>query len=241
MPALSAIFPCMNSSASTVQNTLTSYLAPLMEAFSQAANPALAPAMEAYMKHFPFLGIKAPERKALIKTFIRQNPLPAALLEPVLRYLWALPEREYQYAGMELLFSARKSWTPQTIELIEWTISHKSWWDTVDALAVHGAGVYFKMYPEAIPDITGRWNSGPHMWLRRTSLLFQLQYKQQTDWPMMQAYILNCLPTKEFFLQKAIGWVLRQYSRVAPATVRDFVAMTDLPALSRREALRLLP
>ena len=78
------------------------------------------------------------------------------------------------------------------------------------------------------------------VWLRRTTLLFQLRYKDQTDEALLYALINENLGSKEFFINKAIGWALREYSKTNAASVIDFVERTPLEPLSEREAVKWL-
>ena len=126
------------------------------------------------------------------------------------------------------------------IEFIEFMIVNKPWWDTVDWVASHHAGTYFKMFPHLIREKTGAWMNSENIWLQRSALLFQLKYKRHTDEKLLFDYILKLKDSKEFFIRKAIGWALREYSKTAPESVVHFVETTELSGLSRREALKWL-
>jgi 3-methyladenine DNA glycosylase AlkD len=126
------------------------------------------------------------------------------------------------------------------IRTIEYLLITKSWWDTVDSIAGNSVGAHFKRYPRVREKYLARWRKSENFWLRRTTLLFQLNYKKDTDFPLLCDLIRENLGSKEFFINKAIGWSLRQYSRVDPQGVRDFVAQTPLHPLSKREALKWL-
>ncbi|RNB85976.1 DNA alkylation repair protein [Brevibacillus fluminis] len=198
--------------------------------------------MSAYMRNlFPFLGIKTPKRAELLRAFLKENGKPAAdELEAVVRELWALPEREYQYIALALLEKQSKALPRDAIGLFENLIADKSWWDTVDVLAAHLVGAYFRQHPEQIPVYIEKWLSSDNLWLRRTAILFQLSYKGATDLPLLFQIIDRCLPSDEFFIQKAIGWALREYTKTDPAPVLAFLESRQLPPLSRREALKVL-
>ena len=102
------------------------------------------------------------------------------------------------------------------IRTLEYLIVTKSWWDTVDTIATGTLGVHFKRYPKVRDRTLARWRKSRNFWLRRACILFQLNYKQETDFPLMQEIIRENLGSKEFFINKAIGWALRQYTRVDP-------------------------
>ena len=115
-----------------------------------------------------------------------------------------------------------------------------SWWDTVDYIASELSAPYFKKFPGQIKIVTGAWNRSDSFWLQRSSLLFQKNYKAALDKDLLTAYILNLASSKEFFIQKAIGWVLREHSRFDPQWVKAFVDKHQLPSLSKREALKTI-
>ena len=216
------------------------YLRPLIALFEQHADTDKAAPMARYMRdHFPFLGIKSPERKALFKQFVRESGLPQPEeLETVVWDLWQLPEREYQYGAQDLLHRMRNQVTTDFVLLLERLITTKSWWDTVDGLASHAVGGLFTHHPEAGDPTLARWRRSDNFWLRRTTLLFQLGYKDRTDEALLFALIEENLDSDEFFIQKAIGWILREYSKTSPESVKKYVSQTALAPLSKREALK---
>ncbi|MBS1745371.1 MAG: DNA alkylation repair protein [Bacteroidetes bacterium] len=216
------------------------FLLPLEKQFVQYADITKAEGMKAYMRcQFEFYGIAMNERRNICKVFIQTNPLPSVdEVEKVVKYAWKEPQREWQYFAIELLWQYKKQWKKSTIKIIEYCITHKSWWDTVDAMASDWAGVYFKIFPDQIITITGNWNRSENIWLQRTSLLFQKKYKETTDIKILSGYILNLAASEAFFIRKAIGWSLREYAKTNPEWVRSFVDKHKLSSLSRREAIK---
>lgn len=219
-----------------------SYVRSLRLLFTQHADPQKAAPMRRYMRdQFEYLGIKVPEMGMLLKQHIREHGLPPLIeLDSVLRDLWALPPREFQYAANGLLEKFEDDLPPEFIETIEYLLVTKSWWDTVDTIAAGALGVHFKRYPNVRRKVLARWRKSDNFWLRRATILFQLGYKQDTDFDLLRDIICENLGSQEFFINKAIGWALRQYTRVDPQGVRDFVAATPLNPLSAREALKWL-
>lgn len=212
--------------------------------FEQHQNPENALLMKAYMKnHFEFLGVKATLRRDLFNGWYDKNK--ASIQHNFHTYTLALfeqPYRELHYCGMELFYKAvKKKYSPEDIQHIEHLILTHSWWDTVDFIAKYLLGGYLQQYPEAIPRVIERFSAAPSLWLNRSGLLFQLGYKAQTDFDLLKAECFKHKDSNEFFIQKAIGWALRDYSRFNPNGVREFVENTKLKPLSKREALRNLP
>ncbi|NOY76887.1 MAG: DNA alkylation repair protein, partial [Calditrichaeota bacterium] len=175
------------------------------------------------------------------KPFFAKDYLPPKNnLEKIVKILWEKPEREYQYFAQELTEKYNKQFDKNDIKLFEFMITHKSWWDTVDFIAPKLVGEYFKIYPDQRNTNIEKWIASDNIWLQRTSILFQLNYENELDTEFL-AYIINSLlGSKEFFINKAIGWILRQYSKVNSNWVIEFTKHTQLDKLSYKEALRLI-
>jgi 3-methyladenine DNA glycosylase AlkD len=221
---------------------MSDYLQPLIDSMAAAADAENAAQMAAYLRdQFPFYGIKSPQRREILRAFLKEYGLPAvADLPQVTRDLWDLPQREQQYNALDILIRLQKKLEPDFLPTLQWLITTKSWWDSVDGLATNVAGTLFMNYPETAKTAVQQWRSVENIWLRRTTLLHQLKYKQQTDVPLLFSLIEENLQDNQFFIQKAIGWALREYSKTDAAAVRDFVARTELSPLAHREALKWL-
>ena len=218
------------------------YVKSIRVLFSGQADPQKAAPMKRYMRdQFEYLGIKVPEMGNLLRQHIREHGLPQlADLDSILRDLWALPQREFQYAANGLLEKFERQLPPEFIETLEYLLVTKSWWDTVDTIAAGTLGVHFKRYPKVRKKYLAKWRKSDNFWLRRATILFQLGYKKDTDFELLCDIIRENLGSQEFFINKAIGWALRQYTRVDPQGVRNFVAATPLQPLSAHEALKWL-
>ena len=214
------------------------YISQLKKIFEQHANPEKAAGAKAYMRNqFEYLGLTAPVRQHISKTYIKSKLLAYDELETIVKALWQMPEREYQYFAIDLIAALKKQWTKDIIKLIEFVLVNKSWWDTVDATS-NLTGAYFKLFPGQTDSITGKWNRSKNFWLQRSSILFQLKYKKDTNTDRLGKYILALATSKEFFVQKAIGWALREYSKTDAVWVNRFVKQHQLASLSEREALK---
>src|SRR5512138_695564 len=218
------------------------YVASLKILFEQNANPAQAAPMKKYMRdQFEYLGITSPQFKELMQEFLTTNGLPSIdELDMSLREFWSLPQREFQYVGTSLLGRSEKQLPANFIKTIEYMIVTKSWWDTVDSISGGTLGVHFRRFPEVKEKYLAKWRTLDNFWLRRATILFQLNYKKETDFALLCDIICENLDSKEFFINKAIGWSLRQYARVDPDAVKKFVRSTPLHSLSRREAMKHL-
>ena len=219
------------------------YVIPLKNLFEKNADPSQAAPMKKYMRdQFEYLGIKTPQSITLQKEFYGEHGLPEITdLDPILRDLWTLPQREFQYVAVGLLGKCEEEIPAKFIKTIEYLIVTKSWWDTVDSLAGGIVGFHFKRFPNVREKYLTKWRSSENFWLKRTTILFQLGYNKETDFDLLCEIIRENLGSKEFFINKAIGWSLRQYARIDPKAVKKFVMTTkELNPLSRREAMKHL-
>ncbi len=221
---------------------MSEYLSKLQAAFKRNADAKVAKGQKAYMKdQFEFYGITAPERKRIQQPFLNKNNLPEKNeLERLVKKLWQLPQREYQMFGQELVDKYSRKLAKDDIALLEYMITFKSWWDTVDFIAARIVGNYFKLYPELRKKIVTKWLKSGNIWLQRSALLFQLKYKAELDTALLSHCVQQLLGSKEFFINKAIGWILREYSKTNPEWVWKFVHDHPFHSLSKREALRLM-
>jgi 3-methyladenine DNA glycosylase AlkD len=218
--------------------TPAAYAQALRRFFAAHSNPDEAAAMAAYMKNkFVFFGIKAIPRRALSNEFIRTHGLPESP-EDTVREIWQLPERELHYFAMELCGKLAKKAPPERLGLYEDLILSNSWWDSVDYISPHLCGTHLLLYPILRKQTLKKWRSSKNIWLMRSALLFQMTYKQQTDEELLFSICREMAQSDEFFIKKAIGWALRQYARIKPGSVQEFVKNTPLSALSVREALK---
>lgn len=217
------------------------YIDRLKIIFSGKRDKEQAEPMERYMKNqFPFLGIKTPERKVLLRQFYKETGIlqEECLPEAFIREAWALPEREYHYAALTVL-ARQPGWLKeQHIPLLEELITTNAWWDSVDTLATAIAGPFLADKDGLRKRIISSWETHDNMWLRRTAILHQLKYKHDTDEKALFRIIHLNRDDKEFFIRKAIGWALREYSKTNPEAVQAFLAREPLSPLSVREGLK---
>lgn len=212
----------------------------IVEIYAAHADPVRASGMEAYMRgRFRFFGIPTPERRRLSREALRQRFGTLEELDRTLRELWARDERELQYFAVELAERNAKLWEPRFLQTLRWMILTRSWWDTVDVLASHHVGGLVRRHPELLPEMDA-WIGSGELWLQRAALLHQLGYKERTDAERLFRDCARLAGERDFFLRKAVGWALRQYSYVDPHAVREFVGSHDLSPLSRTEALKAI-
>lgn len=214
----------------------------LKSEFEAHADSKIAAEQKAYLRNqFSFYGMKTPVRRAIQKPFLVKAFLPPKKnLEDLVKALWNKPQREYHYFAQELTQKYVKQFEEKDILLFEFMVIHNSWWDTVDFIAPKLIGEYFKTFPEQRNSYVKKWLASENIWLHRLCIIFQLLSKEKMDAEFLEYVINSLLGSKEFFINKAIGWALRDYSRTNPEWVKNFAANTNLHPLSRREALRLI-
>jgi 3-methyladenine DNA glycosylase AlkD len=217
----------------------------LRKALRAVADPNKAPGMQAYMKSdMPYLGVQTtPLRSVCRVVFAHLEFSTAASWQTQVLALWREARfREERYAALYLAGDKRALafQTPTAVKMYEELIVTGAWWDFVDDIASHRVGPILAKYPASMQRRMLAWSRCRNLWKRRTSILCQLGFKDRTDLNLLYACIEPSLGSKEFFLQKAIGWALRQYAWTEPAEIKRYVRLhrAKLSALSRREALK---
>ena len=194
-------------------------------ALEAAADPAKAGPMAAYMQNKGvFLGVQKPDRVPVIRMLKQEFP-PKGLDEwrAGIEALWARPYREEKYIAIEYAALWRNFCTAEEGPLYEELAREGAWWDLVDLVMGALASPALLADREAMRKQTDRWIADPDMWVRRLALLSQIKHKRQTDEEQLFDYCLRQAHDREFFIQKAIGWALRDYSWTNPEAVRGFL------------------
>jgi 3-methyladenine DNA glycosylase AlkD len=215
-------------------------------ALTEVADPAKAPAMQAYMKsEMPFLGAQAVPRRAAVRRVLAAHRLATAPeWRKAVLAMWRDAEyREERYAAMELAAFRyyRDFQTLYTVPMYEEMIVTGAWWDYVDDLAINRVGTLLRAYPDTMRPLMLEWAGDDDLWRRRTAILCQNSFKERTDTGLLYACIEPSLADTDFFARKAIGWALREYAKTDPREVVRYVDHKGLNGLSRREALKNLP
>jgi 3-methyladenine DNA glycosylase AlkD len=191
---------------------------------------------------FAFYGIAAPAQSAIAKQAMSGLPAPTEHeLERIGRACWKRDEREWQYFACGYLRRHINVATCDFIAVAESLITTKSWWDTVDSLASRTVGPLVTMHPHLVT-VMDDWIASDNIWLARTAILHQLAYKSATDADRLFAYCTRRAGDSEFFIRKAIGWALREYTKTDAVAVKRFLAQhgDSLSGLSRTEAMKWL-
>lgn len=215
--------------------------APLFLELQQAANPNNATSMSAYMRdQFPFLGIKTPERRSISLPFMKattKDPLDWEFVEAC----WDQEEREFVYVACDYLTRHQQQLTPADLPRLRHLIQWESWWDTSDVLDKFVGVIVHNNSAEK--DTMREWAQDPDMWIRRVAIGHQRRFRDDTDTDLLEDILVANFGSDEFFINKAIGWALREYSKTNAHWVRDFIDRhrTDMAPLSVREGSKRLP
>lgn len=192
------------------------------------------------MINLVFAGLKTPERKRQSKRLIKQSKtvtIPELLAG--IGAIYQRSEREYQYVAIDLMVANVKRLSLTDMTQLASLVTQKAWWDSVDTLR-KGFGDYIRLHPMDKKAVFDLFNGQPDFWMRRVAITLQLMEKEHTDTQMLTAAILPDLKTPEFFIQKAIGWALRNYSKVDPRWVSRFILTHELSRLASREGSKYL-
>ncbi|TDD97957.1 DNA alkylation repair protein [Flavobacterium cellulosilyticum] len=217
------------------------FIRSLEKAFQEKSNPENAAPMVKYLRNqFSFFGLKTEERRTIFKAIwkenqeeVTKNPRAIAL------DLYEKSKRELHYCSIEILIKQLKgNYKKEDIQLIEKILITNSWWDSVDTIAKYFLGEYLVEFPLETINVIERFSNSDNMWLNRSAIIFQLGYKQKTNFKILTLVCERHKDSNEFFIQKAIGWALREYGKTNPAAVRNFVINANLTPLSTKEALK---
>ena len=205
--------------------------------FEAAADPAAAAAMSDYMRgKFIFYGIAAPKRRALYRDFLKAEKKNGTVDYAFLDRCWADEHREFQYVVFDYLTALENFLTYDDIFVMEKYVRTKQWWDTIDFFDEIIGGIGLR--DGRVNGLMLDWSLDGDFWVRRIAIDHQLGRKEKTDAALLEKIIVNNLGSNEFFINKAIGWALRDYSKTNPAWVKDFLSRHggEMSKLSLREA-----
>jgi 3-methyladenine DNA glycosylase AlkD len=212
-----------------------------------AGDPEVAVAQQAYMKSaMPYYGVTAPRLKQVLRPVLAAYaPADRATWEATVRGLWdGATHREERYAALALArHRVARAWQdPEVLGLYKHLVVTGAWWDLVDEVASHLVGGVLAGHRREVTPVVRAWARDEDLWVRRTAVLSQVRHKSDTDTDLLHDAIDANLDDRSFWLRKAIGWALRDYSRTDPAWVRAEVELLGdrMSGLSRREATRHL-
>ncbi len=194
-----------------------------------------------YLKNnFPCYGIPTQARREILKNCSAEYQEDFKdNFRTICWELYQFPHREMHHAAIDIfLKEIKKNFQINDIHLIEKFIVTNSWWDSVDTLAKYAVGGYLSKFPEKKYAIIDQFSNSDNMWLNRTAIIFQLGYKAKTDFDLLISECEKHKHSNEFFIQKAIGWALREYGSVNPSGVLEYVNQANLKPLSKKEAIR---
>ena len=204
-------------------------------------NELLAESMSKYMQDkFRFLGVRGATRTEIYKKYFPDARKNKVIDWDFVERCWNKEEREFQYVVVYYLKAMQKFLKREDISRLKYLIVTKSWWDTVDLLAKVVGSLVIRI--EGYDQIMLEWSKDSNIWLKRVAILYQLSLKEKVDKQVLERILVNNLGDSEFFINKAIGWALRDYSKFNPEWVREFIEKNKngMANLSIREASKYL-
>ena len=217
----------------------------IRQALADNANPTKAEGMRAYMKsEMPFRGVQKPARRKLVNSVLRTYALEdnADWQDTVLE-LWRNAEyREERYVALEIAGAPMylDFRTLDILPMLEEMVVTGAWWDYVDEVATHRLRELLERYPTDMARHMRSWSLDDNMWKRRSSIICQINRKDQTDLHLLFDCIDPNLSHPDFFIRKGIGWALRSLAWTNLDGVEDYIARNHehISKLSAREALK---
>ena len=213
----------------------------LYEKMIQHKNEEQAQKMSKYMLNkFEYIGIKTPERRKIFKNFFKEYKNEEKIDWEFVNKCWENKYREFQYIAADYLKNMKDKLTRDDIPKLKQLILKKSWWDTIDNLDMTIGALALK--DSNVNKILLEWSLDENIWLRRIAIDHQLLRKEKTNTELLEKILKNNLGQAEFFINKAIGWALRDYSKTNPEWVKNFIKENreNMAKLSIREASKYL-
>lgn len=210
------------------------------------ATPERAANEKRYLKsNLEFLGVTVPATQNVVNAVVRAHgPLTRESAVALAQALWEHPVHELRAAAVMVLARAAGLLEPRDLPLVERFLREAKTWALVDELAARTVGTMFEHHPSLGRELD-RWATDGDFWLRRSALLALLipLREGRGDWERFTRYADMMLDEKEFFIRKAIGWVLRDTSRKRPGIVIAWIEPRAARAsgVTVREAVRRLP
>lgn len=215
----------------------------IIETFTRHRDRQKVESMQCYMKtDQAFFGIQKPLRAQLLQEVLKQHPLESlGDYRSTVRELWQHSHREAQYAALDLAIRYKRYVNDDNWDLYRDLVFTASWWDTLDSIAANLIGPCLLQNREHQTELD-QWAIHEGLWVRRASLLAHLKHKDQTKVSALKRTILTVTVDDQFFIQKAIGWVLREYSKTDADWVRQFIEQhrKKLSRLAVREGSKYL-
>lgn len=191
----------------------------------------------------PYHGIKSAELTKVKQKWFKEFPVRTfeEYIE-LIQGLWAADFREERYVAISLAYKYKQYQTVEALPVFQMMIQDGAWWDYVDSIAADLIGALLGKYPEEMRTVVYQWIEHDDLWLRRSAILAQLKFKANTDEAMLYEFCDRCMDEKIFWIRKAIGWALREYSKTNPDSVRTFVEKTRerMSGVTWREARKYI-
>ena len=213
----------------------------IKQLFEQNRDEENAIKMSKYMRDlFKFYGIPTPIRKSLYKDLLKEEKAKKTIDWNFLDKCYEDDYREFQYLALDYIENMQKFLNYDDVPKLYKYIKSKQWWDTIDRFDRIVGNIAFK--DDRINDLMLKWSKDEDFWLRRIAIDHQLGRKDKTNTKLLEQILINNFGSDEFFINKAIGWSLRDYSKTNPNWVKDFLSKYEnkMDKVSLKEAYKYI-
>lgn len=189
--------------------------------FEENSNAENSLQMEKYMRNqFKFYGIKTKERRSLYKDLIKDDKKREKIDWDFLYRCFNDDYREINYLSLDYLQAMEKLLSFEDVEKLIPFVKTKQWWDSIDVIDTIIGNIGLK--DTRIEELMLKWSTDEDFWVRRIAINHHRKRKEKTNTELLEKIIINNFGSDEFFINKAIGWSLREYSKVNPEWVKKF-------------------
>ncbi|HEY3379632.1 MAG TPA: DNA alkylation repair protein [Armatimonadota bacterium] len=194
-------------------------VAELQQALRITADPQRAAQSKAYLKSADdFLGVSVPAGQRVVADFLRAHgELPFSTVREIAQALWQSNMHEDKRLAMQLMHAYVAALTADEWAMLSQRIRQSGSWDLVDEISAHLLGTLAERFPEFEAEFDG-WVADDDLWVRRASLVSQVvRLRQRTVTPArVRDLCLPMIEDKEYFVRKALGWLLRECAVLDP-------------------------
>lgn len=194
----------------------------IKEKFESQKNEEQAIPMAKYLRNkFKCYGLKTQERRSVYKDVIQEDKARGIIDWEFLYLCFQDEYRDMNYLVLDYLLAQKKFLQFDDIKKMEVFVKTNQWWDSIDVMNTIIGDI--GLLDPRVDELMLKWSTDKDFWLRRVAITHQLMRKINTNTELLEKILVNTFGSDEFFINKAIGWALRDYSKTDPDWVRNFI------------------
>jgi 3-methyladenine DNA glycosylase AlkD len=194
----------------------------IKEKFESQKNEEQAIPMAKYLRNkFKCYGLKTQERRSVYKDVIQEDKARGIIDWEFLYLCFQDEYRDMNYLVLDYLLAQKKFLQFDDIKKMEVFVKTNQWWDSIDVMNTIIGDI--GLLDPRVDELMLKWSTDKDFWLRRVAITHQLMRKINTNTELLEKILVNNFGSDEFFINKAIGWALRDYSKTDPDWVRNFI------------------